>query len=174
METHRSLVAPGLGADEATRTVLAALADRPGLVVRPVAVGRLSVARTRRPRWAVVACVLTVWILGLGLLFLLVRRTEAADVLVVEGPRGAVVTIPPLLDGADARALDGALTGELPVEETEATAPDAADREPIEPSAPSHGGDLDAPTVRRPDRAPRVERPSESDDPEEWAQDRVG
>jgi len=161
VQAHRSVVAVGLGADEAARAVLAALADRPALAAHRVASGRLSVTRTARPRWALVACVLTCWLLGLGLLFLLVRRTEAGDVLVVEGPRGAIVTVPPLLDGADERALVDALTG------TAAAAVPVADAEPIAGPGPSDHGDLDAPTVRRPDRAPRGGRPSEPARPEE-------
>ena len=36
----------------------------------PQAPDRISVARTRRPTWALVACACTVWLGGLGLLFL--------------------------------------------------------------------------------------------------------
>ena len=109
MPGHRSVIARGLGAEEATRRVAEVLGERPGYVVRALAPGRVVVTRSRRPRWAIWLCVLTVWIFGLGLLFLLVRRTEGADLLVVEGPRGAVVTLPPLVADADARAVEDAL-----------------------------------------------------------------
>lgn len=162
MDGFRSVVATGLGVDETVRLTMATLDGRPGLATVPVAPGRIAVTRTRRPRWASIACVLTIWVFGLGLLFLLVKRTEGGDVLVVEGPRGAVVTVPPLLAGVDGRALDDALSGRpAPAADEPWGGPAAADDAPPvtdapEPSTPpptSSPGDLDAPTVVRPELA---------------------
>lgn len=105
----RSLGAPGLGAQEATQTILAVLGGRAGLTVQEVAPGRISAAATRRPRWALAACAATIWIAGLGLFFLLVRRTDAGEITVTDGPRGCVVTLPPFLDAATAAAIADAL-----------------------------------------------------------------
>jgi hypothetical protein len=146
---YRSLTAAGLGADAATRIALGALEARADLVVHLLAPGRISVARTRRPRWALVACVATVWLAGLGLLFLLVRRTDAGEVTVHDGPRGCVVTVPPLLDGAAAAALQAALLGgSLPSPSGPAA--------PVAPAAPAAseppaavGDDLEGRTVAR-------------------------
>lgn len=106
---HRSLSAPGRGAEVTLSLVREVLVEQPDLQVEQVAPDRLVVTRTRRPRWAEIAFFITVWLGGLGLLFLLVRQTEAADLLVVEGPRGSVVTVPPLLAGAPTDALAAAL-----------------------------------------------------------------
>lgn len=172
MPGHRSVIARGLGAEEATRRVADVLGERPGYVVRALAPGRVVVTRSRRPRWAIWLCVLTVWIFGLGLLFLLVRRTEGADLLVVEGPRGAVVTLPPLVADADARAVEDALGGAVapPDEPTWDRAAAGGERTPGEPdgaAASSHAGDLDAPTVPRPERGSRATRPPQAAGPEE-------
>lgn len=179
MEGFRSVVATGLGADEAVRLTIATLDGRPGLSTVPVAPGRLSVTRTRRPRWAIVLCVLTIWVFGLGLLFLLVTRTEGGDLFVVEGPRGAVVTVPPLLAGAEGRALVDALTGRsAPVDDepwagpgaddpAAATADPAPAPEPERAAPTSQPGDLDAPTVVRPDLAAKAPRRPEGSRPAE-------
>lgn len=107
---YRSVSAAGLGAESARRIVLATLGQRPGLVVHELSADRISVARTRRPRWALVACALTVWLGGLGLLFLLVTHTEAGEVIVRDGPRGCTVAVPPLLDAAAMHDLEVALS----------------------------------------------------------------
>lgn len=139
----RSVIAPGLDAEVATQLAVASLRGRPGFAVHQVAPGRISVARTVRPPWATALFVLTVWAAGLGLLFLLVRRTEAGELHVVDGPRGAVVTLPPMLDAPAAQALTDMLsTGADPAEVR--TAPPAA-------TAAAPTGDLDAPTILRRD-----------------------
>ena len=106
---YRSLTAPGMGAEAASEVILRTLADRPGLHVREIGPGRISVSRTHRPAWALVLCACTLWLGGLGLLFLLVKRTDAGDVTVTDGPRGCVVALPPLLAGPGATALQAAL-----------------------------------------------------------------
>ena len=146
---HRSLRAAGLAGETATDLARRALADHPGIAVQDLGPGRLGVTRTRRPRWALVACVATVWLAGLGLLFLLVRHTEAGEVVVHDGPFGAVVTIPPMLAGAPAEAL----TSALQYGSTAAPAAWAA-----APAGPAVADDLEGRTVARTDlpAAPEV------------------
>ena len=78
--------------------MLRVLSEESDLGVDEVAPGRVTISRTVRPRWATVAAIALCWLGGLGLLFLLVRRTEADEALVVDAPRGCVVTIPPVVD----------------------------------------------------------------------------
>ena len=49
---------------------------------------RFRMARTYRPKWALIAAVATAAFVGLGLLFLLVKRTETGDVVVAEDRAG--------------------------------------------------------------------------------------
>lgn len=143
---YRSLSAAGLGADAARSVVLSTLGERPGLAVHELAPDRISVARTRRPTWAVVACLLTVWLGGLGLLFLLVRHTEAGELTLSDGPRGCIVTVPPLLDPATVRALEAALSHGAP-DGAGGTDDAAVPRVPVD--------DLEGHTVARSDLQPR-------------------
>lgn len=126
---HRTIAAPGAGAEAARAAVLRALAARPDLTVLEVAPGRIAVTRTTRPRWALVACAATFWLVGLGFLFLLVRRTEAGEISLTDGPRGCVVTVPPILDATDHRALEAALQGEGAASPPSAPSPPAPSRE---------------------------------------------
>lgn len=95
---HPPLSAPGLDVDSVTRIVLEILATEPRLTARGVGPGRIVVTRTHRPRAAVIACLLTVWIGGLGLLLLLVRRTDVGEIGIRTGPRGCTLSLPALLD----------------------------------------------------------------------------
>jgi hypothetical protein len=146
-EGYRSLRAPGLGAEMATELTHAALAARPGLSVHGLAPGRISVARTRRPRWALLLCAATCWLAGLGFLFLLVRRTESGEVVVSDGPRGCVVALPPVVDAGAAEAVEVALRraeGHGGAAGSEGAA------------GPATGDDLDDRTVARRDLPPRA------------------
>ena len=49
---------------------------------------RFRMARTYRPKWALIVAVATAAFVGLGLLFLLVKRTETGDVVVSEDRAG--------------------------------------------------------------------------------------
>lgn len=138
---YRSLSAAGLGAESARQVVLATLRARPDLVVHELAPDRISVARTRRPTWALVACTCTIWLGGLGLLFLLVKHTDAGELVLRDGPRGCVVAIPPLLDDATVRALEGALSLGAPEVASGAATAGVAPRVPVD--------DLDGRTVAR-------------------------
>lgn len=145
---YRSVTAAGLGAEAVGPVVVEVLRARGDLVVHELGPGRLSVSRTTRPTWAVVACVATIWLAGLGLLFLLVRHTEAGEITITDGPRGCTVTLPPLLDGATAQAVEGALRAPAPARA------DAADRVPASTAPrPPAADDLEGRTVARGDVA---------------------
>lgn len=161
---HRSLTAPGIGSAAAIELVVSALEGRPGLEVREVAPGRIGVARTRRPRWALIACALTFWLGGLGLLFLLVKETEAGEITVSDAPQGCVVVVPPILRGSVTEAIEAALRG-----------PDARRTAPA-PAFPHRSGEaadvddhLDTRTVARQDRPQPSDpeaRPDRSPEPD--------
>ena len=96
-----SMTVPGLDGDTAASRIMAHLDTERGVCARSLGDGRILVTQTRRPRWALVACIATVWLGGLGLLFLLIRRTEAAEIGVRAGPHGCTVTLPPLLTAVE-------------------------------------------------------------------------
>lgn len=85
--------APGFSAAELRRRIDEVLAEDPHYHVASLGTDRFRLARSYRPTWALVLTVLTAPIVGLGLLFLLVKRTESCDVVIVDGPTSAVVTI---------------------------------------------------------------------------------
>ena len=117
-----------------------------------MAPGRIGVARTRRPRWALIACALTFWLGGLGFLFLLVKETEAGEITVSDAPQGCVVVVPPMLRGSVTAAIEAALRGT----DTRRTAP-----APVFPDRNGEAADvddqLDTRTVARQDRPQPLE-----------------
>lgn len=147
---YRSLNAAGLGAEAARRIVVATLGARPGLVVHELGPDRISVARTSRPTWAVVACALTIWLGGLGLLFLLVKQTDAGEVVLRDGPRGCVVALPPMLDHAAVHDLEVALGGGT----TDPGAPPAPTAAPVRPVDDLGGRTVARGELRTPPSAP--------------------
>lgn len=149
---YRSFRVPGLGAQGASAVLVEVLRERPGLHVHEIGPGRLSVSRTGRPRWALALCAATFWLGGLGFLFLLVKHTEAGEVVVTDGPRGSVVAVPPLLAGA-ARDLEAALWAPTP------SAPTPPASTPVAPTTPASSDEgpadeLEGRTVARRDLAP--------------------
>lgn len=95
---HESVDVVGRAASEVTPAVLAALVGVDGLQVVQVGSGSIQCVGTRRPRWATVLGVFGLLFVGLGLLFFFVRRTDRCTITVVDGPRGAVVTLSGTLD----------------------------------------------------------------------------
>jgi hypothetical protein len=87
------LAVPGFSASELHRRIVDALAADPHYDLAEVGPERNRLARSYRPTWAVIAAILTAPVFGLGLLFLLVKRTESCDVSVVDGPTSAVMTM---------------------------------------------------------------------------------
>lgn len=77
----------------ATAQLLIDIATRHGYSVVAVGPSRFRLARTKRPTWAVVLACLTAIFALLGLLFLLIRRTETADAVVAETRSGVTVRL---------------------------------------------------------------------------------
>lgn len=94
--------------------------------------GIYRLARSTRPLWARVAAIVTFPFLGLGLLFLVVRRDEDATIAVFEDRAGAKLRIVGHLDAALVDDLRTAPPAEGP---GEGRAPDAASASP-EPPGP--------------------------------------
>lgn len=121
---YHSIAVDGWGSETATAVVVNTLQSRPGLVVQQLANGRVSVSRSHRPRWS------------------LFRRTEAGEIVVADGPRGCVVTVPPVVGNDAVGALRDALT----------QPPGAPDLPPPPPAVEpdeAGGSDLDGRTVAR-------------------------
>jgi hypothetical protein len=152
---HRSLPVPGLSADAAANTVRSVLERHPDISVHEVGPCRFTVARTRRPRWATIACACTFWMGGLGFLFLLVTRTEAGAIQVHDGPRGCIVTLPPLLSGAVGEDLADALRSPTVSHVVSASVP-ATPEGAVDASARDH---LDDRTVARTDQQVQPDAP---------------
>lgn len=95
---HETVDVVGRASSEVVPGVLAALAGDGTLQVLQVAPGSIQCVRNRRPTWATVAGVVGLLFCGLGVLFFFVRRTEMCTITVVDGPRGAVVTLSGVLD----------------------------------------------------------------------------
>lgn len=84
---ERQIEVTGLGLGAASeRFVQVAMAH--GYTVVASGPNRFRMARTYRPKWALITAVATAAFVGLGLLFLLVKRTETGDVVVVEDRSG--------------------------------------------------------------------------------------
>jgi FHA domain len=151
---HRSIPVPGLSADAAASTVRSTLGRRSDISLHEVGPGRFTIARTRRPRWATIACACTFWLGGLGFLFLLVTRTEAGEIQVLDGPRGCSVTLPPLLAGAAGEELAATLLGPVVRDTVGASIPAAASAADDGAFDTSVGDQLDDRTVARTDPPP--------------------
>lgn len=102
----------GLGA-ASDRFVQVAMAH--GYTVVASGPNRFRMARTYRPKWALIAAVATAMFIGLGLLFLLVKRTETGDVVVAEDRAGVKVRITGALQQPVIDALRQALGAAAPI-----------------------------------------------------------
>jgi hypothetical protein len=98
----------GLGAT-CERFVQVAMAH--GYTVVASGPNRFRMARTYRPKWALIAAVATAVFVGLGLLFLLVKRTETGDVVVVEERTGVKLRLTGSLQAPVIDALRQSLGG---------------------------------------------------------------
>lgn len=107
------------------------LADQRGFTVVAVSPNRFRLARVYRPAWATTLAICTAPAAGLGLLFLLVKRAEGGDAVIVEDRTGVKLRltgeIPPTLVDAARIALKGST----------ATAPIAGSVAPQDPSPKS-------------------------------------
>jgi hypothetical protein len=77
----------GMGVGAATEQFVA-LCTSAGYTVVAVGPNRMRLARVYRPTWASVTAALTAVAAGMGLLFLLVKRTETAEATIVEDRAG--------------------------------------------------------------------------------------
>jgi len=98
----------GLGLGAASERVVQ-VATAHGYTVVASGPNRFRMARTYRPQWALIAAVATAVFVGLGLLFLLVKRTETGDVVVAEDRSGVKVRLTGALQPAVINALRQAL-----------------------------------------------------------------
>jgi hypothetical protein len=80
----------GLGA---TAEAAVAAATSMGYTVVALGPQRFRAARTFRPTWATTTAIVTAVLCGLGLLFLLVKRTETCEIVVTEERTGVVVRL---------------------------------------------------------------------------------
>lgn len=90
---HDTLGVPGSSAGDVSARVAATLEDTGSYQVVEVGPAQHQVVRIYRPTWALVAGALLLPLFGLGLLLLLVRRTESCTVGIVHGSTGLVVSI---------------------------------------------------------------------------------
>lgn len=119
---YRTIRARGLNAQEVEAQLVSVLANERSFEVRRIGSGRLGVYRTYRPTWALVLTIVLLPFAGVGLLFLLVKKSEPGEVLIVDGPTGTQVTLPPVVpEDLDAQ-IDARLTGGSPSTETAAAA----------------------------------------------------
>ena len=103
----------GLGLGAASERVVQ-VATVHGYTVVASGPNRFRMARTYRPQWALIAAVATAVFVGLGLLFLLVKRTETGDVVVAEDRSGVKVRLTGALQPAVIDALRQALGAASP------------------------------------------------------------
>jgi len=151
-----------------TPIVAAAVRGAPDIRVVEVGPGSLQCARTHRPRWALVAGILTLPAFGLGILFLLVKRTDVCRITVADSPRGTTITLAGSLDPAAVEALRRVIDEGDPTASDVEQAPATSMREEL--AAPSMNDILEstvasATTVTpSPIPLPSALAPSEADD----------
>jgi hypothetical protein len=90
--TERVIEVKGRGPG-ATSEAFVNTATEFGLTVVAAGPNRFRVARSYRPGWAVGLAIVTSLCVGLGLLFLLVKRTESADAVITEDRTGVRIRI---------------------------------------------------------------------------------
>lgn len=108
--------------------ILVDVAARHGYTVVAVGPNRYRLARTWRPTWALVAAIVTGLLACVGLLFLLVKRTESGDAVISEGRGGVSLHLVGSFQPAFLEALRNALgtNAAAPGGEAPASAPPAA------------------------------------------------
>ena len=122
--------------------------------------GSIQCAWSRRPTWATVVGSIGIVFAGLGLFLFLVRRTETCTVTVVDGPRGAHVTLSGNLEEAALRRVLAAVQGSPATHGGASSAPatlPGLDHLAARPQEPATGGwvaPVIGPTVASPPERP--------------------
>ena len=99
---ERLVTVRGRGVGETANAVVKT-AQECGYSVAASGPGQFRMIREKRPTWAVVAAILTFPFFGLGLLFLLVKKTDSGSVAVFEGRDGTKVRF---VGGIDQEVID--------------------------------------------------------------------
>jgi hypothetical protein len=93
-QVHETTALVAVSPETAKDVVLSALRSGDGYQVAFGAGGSLVLSRSYRPRWATVVGIVTaIPMVGLGLLFLLVRRTESCTITIMDSPRGCSIIV---------------------------------------------------------------------------------
>ena len=87
---ERLVTVHGLGVGD-TSNLVVSIAQQRGYTVAATGPGQFRMMRQKRPTWAVVAAILTFPFLAIGLLFLLVKKTDSGTVAVFEARDGTKV-----------------------------------------------------------------------------------
>lgn len=135
---EQSIEVPKLGMG-ATSERFGQVATAHGYTVVAVGPNRFRVARVYRPSWAIVVAALTAVLCGLGLLFLLVKKTETGDAVVTEDRTGVKLRLTGALRPEFVGALRSAMTswGSPATVANEVRAEPLVTFAPMTPMAPS-------------------------------------
>jgi hypothetical protein len=143
---HTIVDVPGRSRAEVSSVVAAAMSDDAAYEMASVGPDTYQLVRTYRPTWALVAGGAGLIVFGLGILLLLVRRTESCTLVVTDGATGSTIALTGSLLPGRVEALREALERSVtppgrPEAPTAALAPSAIDR----PSMPAPGPILTVP-----------------------------
>lgn len=108
---YRTMRAAGQSAIEVEGHVINELSAAGDLEIRRLGPGRLGVYRTYRPTWALILAIVLFPLVGVGLLFLLVKKSDQGEILIVDGPTGPQVTLPPVVPAQHDAALADRFAG---------------------------------------------------------------
>jgi hypothetical protein len=125
---QQTVVAPGASAADVLDRVARAFAEHPQYLGAQVGTDRLQYVRTFRPLWATVTAILTLPLLGVGLLCLFVKRSEACTIVLATSPTGVSVSVVGRLQ-ADVR--DGVLAAVAGRTVPSAVAPEVLRETPV-------------------------------------------
>jgi hypothetical protein len=90
---HTIVDVPGRSGAEVSGVVAATISADPAYEMAPVGPDTYQLVRTYRPTWALAAAIAGAVVFGLGILFLLVRRTESCTLVVTDGATGATIAL---------------------------------------------------------------------------------
>ncbi len=126
------------GSGDALDRLLAAVAADGDYQAVQVAPDRIQFARAFRPTWAIVAGWCTIWIVGLGALFFLVKTTETCLAVIESDHRGTRIRVSGRITSAAMGRLRSGLTGSSPAAGAAQMAPPTGS--PVVPLTAGAGG----------------------------------